>query len=107
MGGLDEAAVSYRQAIKLKPDYTEAHNNLGNTLMGLRRLLEAEASYRKAIEIKSDLVEAYWNLDPYFELDRFDEADTSFRQTLELQPTHSSAKHMLAAVSGKTTQSAP
>ena len=32
LGRLDEAEVSYRKAIELKPDYAEAHSNLGNTL---------------------------------------------------------------------------
>ena len=29
---LDGAKESYQKAIELKPDYAEAHNNLGNTL---------------------------------------------------------------------------
>ena len=29
-GKLDEAAACYRQALELKPDFAEAHNNLGN-----------------------------------------------------------------------------
>jgi len=38
----------------LKPDYAEAHYNLGVTLKELGRLEEAEASYRKAIFLKND-----------------------------------------------------
>ena len=29
-GKLDEAVACYRRALELKPDYAEAHNNLGN-----------------------------------------------------------------------------
>ena len=47
--------------MKLKPDYAEAHNNLGNTLQELGRLDEAEASYRVAIALKPDLVAALIN----------------------------------------------
>ena len=33
-GKLDEAVACYRRALELKPDYAEAHNNLGNRLEG-------------------------------------------------------------------------
>jgi tetratricopeptide (TPR) repeat protein len=46
----------------LKPDYAEAHNNLGITLKELGRLEEAEASYTQAIAFKPDYAEAFWNL---------------------------------------------
>ena len=59
---MDEAEASFRQAIALKPDYAEAHSNLGVTLQGLGRLDEAEASFRQAIALKPDYTEAYWNL---------------------------------------------
>ena len=29
-GKLDEAVACYRRALELKPDFAEAHNNLGN-----------------------------------------------------------------------------
>ncbi|MDC0414453.1 tetratricopeptide repeat protein, partial [Gammaproteobacteria bacterium] len=53
---------SYTQAIALKPDYVEAHNNLGGTLLELGRLDEALASYTQAIVLNPDFAEAYVNL---------------------------------------------
>jgi Flp pilus assembly protein TadD len=38
----------------LKPDYAEAHNNLGEALNELGKLNEAEASYKQAIALKPD-----------------------------------------------------
>ena len=35
LGRLDEAEASHNQAIVLKPDFAEAHYNLGNTLKEL------------------------------------------------------------------------
>ena len=53
---------SYRQALQIKPDFVEAHNNLGITLVDLGRLDEAEVSYRRAIEINPDYDNAHSNL---------------------------------------------
>ena len=62
MGRLGEAEASYRRALQIKPDFSEAHSNLGVTLMDLCRLDEAEASYRRALQIKPDYAEAHDNL---------------------------------------------
>ena len=59
LGRLDEAEASYKQAIALKPDYAEAHSNLGHTLQELGRLDEAQASYKQAIALKPDYAEAH------------------------------------------------
>ena len=59
LGRLDEAKESYEQAIKLKPDYNDAHYNLGITLQKLGRLVEAKESYEQAIKLKPDNAEAH------------------------------------------------
>jgi protein O-GlcNAc transferase len=53
-GKLDEAVACYRRALELKPDYAEAHNNLGNALKDQGKLDEAVACYRRALELKPD-----------------------------------------------------
>ena len=52
-GKLDEAAACFRQAVERKPDYAEAHNNLGNALRDQGELEEAIACYRRALELKA------------------------------------------------------
>ena len=56
--GLDEAVACYRRALKLKPDYAEAHYNLGNALQDQGKLDEAVDCYRRAVELKPDYAEA-------------------------------------------------
>jgi predicted TPR repeat methyltransferase len=108
LGRLDEAEASYKQAIALKPDYAEAHSNLGATLKEVGRLDEAEASYKQAIALKPDYAEAHGNLGVMLqELGRLDEAEASYKQAIALKPDHAQAKHMLAALSGETTATAP
>ena len=55
LGKLEEAVAIYRKALAIKPDYAEAHNNLGNALKELGRLDEAVASYRKALAMQARL----------------------------------------------------
>ena len=47
-GKLEEAIAEYRAAIRLKPDFAEAHCNLGNALTDQGKLDEAVAEYRAA-----------------------------------------------------------
>ena len=47
LGRLEEAEISFTEALNLKPDYTLAHYNLGNILKELGRLNEAEANLIK------------------------------------------------------------
>ena len=50
--GKNETAVDLiGKAIALKPDYAEAHNNLGSELVNQDKLAEAVACYRKAIDL--------------------------------------------------------
>jgi predicted TPR repeat methyltransferase len=108
LGRLEKAEASLRQAMVLKPDYAEAHYNLGNTLKELGRLEEAEASLRQAIALKPDYAEAHYNLgNTLKELGRLNEVEASYTQAIALKPDYAEAKHMLAALSGETTATAP
>jgi protein O-GlcNAc transferase len=51
---LPEAESAYRTALKLNPEFAEAHNNLGNVLKDQGRLKEALSEYRKANKIYAD-----------------------------------------------------
>ena len=53
-GQLNEAIEAYRRALALKPDYAEAHNNVGAVFDRLGHLMEAEESFRRAIGNKPD-----------------------------------------------------
>ena len=59
---LAEAVVSFENAIKITPNFSEAHNNLGNTKKLLNKKDEAIYHYKKAIKLKDDNVAALINL---------------------------------------------
>ena len=61
-GQLDEAAVSFDNALSLRPGFAEAHNNLALVRKEQGRLDEAVTSYRRAVGLKPDFAEARYNL---------------------------------------------
>ena len=108
LGRLDEAEASYKQAIALKPNLVEAQINLGVTLQELGRFDEAEDRYNQVIALKPDYAEAHKNFGNLLnELERIDEAKASYNQAIALLPESGESKHMLAALYGNTTSTAP
>ena len=81
---------SYRNVIAIKPDYTEAHNNLGVTLQKLGQFEAAIKSYRNAIESNSNYADAHFNLGSVFqEQGKFDLATQQYNRTIKLHPLYS------------------
>ena len=96
MGRLEEAEASYKKSIELKPDFAEAHSNLGVVLYGLGKLDEAEASLRQAIALKPDYAEAHSNLGLMLqELGRLGEAIASLNKAIALKSDYVEAHHNL------------
>ena len=58
----NEAIKYLKRAIRINPDFAEAHNNLGVLFIDLKRFDEAEKEYREAIRIDPDFAEAHNNL---------------------------------------------
>jgi tetratricopeptide (TPR) repeat protein/SAM-dependent methyltransferase len=86
-GKLEEAAVSYRETLDLRPNDVEALLNLGNILGDLGKPDEATACYRKALVLRPDFAEAHNSLASTLHgLGRLDEAITSYRRALEIRP---------------------
>jgi protein O-GlcNAc transferase len=62
LGRWEEAVLSYRQALTLKPDLFTAHYNIGLARQAQGNLAEAVSSYGRALALKPDYVEAHGNL---------------------------------------------
>ena len=78
---------NYREALEIKPDYPEVHNNLGVLLAKSGRVDEAMAEYQTALELNPDYPEAHNNLgNALARSGRLDEAIIHFQRALELQP---------------------
>ena len=57
-----EAEQAYRLALRLRPSYVAAHNDLGFLLQGLGRYAEAAAHYEQALRAEPDHAQARPNL---------------------------------------------
>ena len=76
---------AYRQAIRLKPDYAEAHYGLGLAYANLGHWQEAVYAYRQALQLKPDYAEVYYNLGWALTLlGRFSEAQLSYQRAREI-----------------------
>ena len=98
-GKPDEAVACFRRALELKPDYAEAHYNLGNALKDQGKLDEAVACYRRALELKPDFAEAHNNLGIVLsDQGKPDEAIACYRRALELKPDYAGAHSNLGNI---------
>ena len=61
-GQLDEAIAALREALRIKPDIAEAHNNLGNILRDRGLLDDAVAALRQSIRLTPDFAQAHYHL---------------------------------------------
>jgi Flp pilus assembly protein TadD len=91
-----QALEAFQQAIKLNPEFAEAHFRLGLTYDALGQEQEAQASYKKAVETYKKYfatdenekdAEAHYNLgQTYAGLHLYSEAVREYRQATRLKP---------------------
>ena len=99
IGKLEEAEVSFRQAIALKFEHAGAHSNLGNLLKEMGRLGEAEESYKRALITKPNYAEAHYNLGVTLqELGRLREAEASYKQAIKANANYAKAHGNLGII---------
>ena len=105
---LDEAIEAYNKTLSIKPDYVKACNNMGNALRDQGKLEEAIEAYNKALSINPDFAEAYSNIGIALKgQGKLEDAIKAYTKALSINPDHGSAKHMLAALTGKKNEAVP
>jgi tetratricopeptide (TPR) repeat protein len=80
-GKLDEAIPQYQEAVRLKPDDADLHNNLGTALGRTGQVDEAIRQYEEALRLEPDHAEAHNNLGTA--LGRTGQVDEAIRQLRE------------------------
>jgi tetratricopeptide (TPR) repeat protein len=88
----DAAIKAYNKALAIKPDYAEAHINLGSALEEQGKLEEAIEAYNKALAIKPDYAEAYNNMGVTLkEQGKLEEAIEAYNKALAIKPDYADA----------------
>jgi tetratricopeptide (TPR) repeat protein len=85
MGMRNEALDCYNEAVKFKPDFTDALINQGVALNNLNRRDEALVAYNKALEIDTNSEEALTNKGVVlFKMGKYQEAIDSFNRSINI-----------------------
>jgi tetratricopeptide (TPR) repeat protein/serine/threonine protein kinase len=81
------AEAAFREAIRLQPDSSSTHYNLGNALREQGKKVEAAACFREAIRLKPDLARAHTNLGMLLmEQGKLNEAVARYREAIRHEP---------------------
>lgn len=97
LGSLEEAKISFKQAIILSTNFAEAYNNLGSTFQEQGKLKDALLSYKQAITLDFSFPEAHRNLGVVLsETGQLEEAEVSLLQAIFLRPRYAEAYNNLA-----------
>ena len=84
---MDDAIVQFQRALEKKPDFSDAHANLGFCLIRKGRVDEAIVQYQTAIEQKPNFPEAYNNLGNAFRLKgNGPKAVAAYQKAIDLRP---------------------
>ena len=104
---IDEAVSHFREAIRLKPDLAEAHNNLCHASAQLGRVNAAVDECSEALRINPNLPTAHNDLGAALaSLGRFDRARAEFEAALRLDGRYSDAHNNLANILARAGQEA-
>ena len=97
-GQVPEAVGQYEQALRLDPDFADAHINMGNALMQSGRIPEAIGHYEQALRIRPDFFKAHNDFGAALaRLGRLPEAISHYDQALRINPDSAEAHNNLGS----------
>ncbi|MDF1791877.1 MAG: tetratricopeptide repeat protein [Thalassobaculaceae bacterium] len=107
-GHLLRAIDHYRRALDIDPTLGETYNNLANAYQEIGELQEAVEAYLQASDRMPDSDTVHFNVGLL--LNRQGQpvdALIHLHRALEINPTREDARHLIAALEGRTTRAAP
>ena len=108
LGQVENGLKNYQQILTYQPNNVAALTRIGIALRILERVDEAVEHYKKAINQLPDEPDLYNNLSfLYQRIGDKSEAASCLRKLLKLTPDDQGARHVLNALEGTTTDTAP
>ncbi len=93
----EEEADCYREALRLRPEFAEAHGNLAAVLRARGSPGEAARNYQEALRLRPDYPEAHYNYATLLAArGSIAGAEEHYRQALASRPEYADAHHGLA-----------
>lgn len=103
-----DAADCYERALAINPDDPDINFNLGSVYKDLHKLDRAVACLQKVVAVNPEHGAAHTNLGTLYHMqNRTAEAVSCYRRAVELGHHTASANHLLASLTGTTTEKAP
>ena len=91
-GKVTEAIERYQAALRLNPNYADAHNSVGAALANQGKVAEAIEHYQTALRLRPDFAEAHGNLGAALaQQGMLAEANDRYRQALQIKPDYADA----------------
>lgn len=104
--GAREVMAEFREAIRLRPDFAEAHNNLGLVLTQEGDDEAAIAAFREALKHAPDYADAHANLGAALTATDSAEAVRELEKAIALDPASVKAQYNLALAYGQSPDGA-
>jgi Flp pilus assembly protein TadD/peroxiredoxin len=91
-----EAVRNLQEAVRMRPDWAEAHTNLAVACQMQRRMRVAEDHFVRAVQLKPNLLQPHFGLGLlYLDADQLDKAVEHLQVTIQLQPNFAEGYHRL------------
>ena len=99
LGQLESSEKMFQKAVSIKPDYAEAHKNLGIVQKFLGQFEASIQSFKKAIFLEPEYSDAHFNLAKTLkECNKLDDALKSYQKVLSINPNFAHAHNNLGNI---------
>src|SRR3954447_11072228 len=98
----DQVVAEFNEALRLRPEYAEAHNNIGLVLAQNGDDEKASNEFREAVRIRPDYADAHANLGAVLLLSDVDQAIRELEKAISIDPTLIKAQFNLAEAYGNS-----